>query len=1282
MKRKWTLFRAWMVFICTMLLIGFVETANAANSVINLPENTVRIEAETFRGDVSIKEVILPDTVTTIGPYAFAESSLIRVNVPASVSEIGDGAFDGIPDEAVITVIEGSYGEEYFSSFEHEYTVIAKSGIPEPDYDFIYRLLINYLEDGSVELTVRGFYSGSEQTIVRFGRLYNDFPIKRLIISDRAFYQNASLTEAPVFPEGVELVIGEEAFYQCNNMTGEMALPDSTKTIGRCAFNGCTGLTSLVLPKELDSLGRGAFEYCSGLTEVVFPESMEVIPNFAFAYASNITGITFPQNIREIGEYAFTGITGLKGNLEIPGTVESIGYSAFDGCRATGRLILHEGLTTIHTGTFRDCSFTGGLTIPNSVTYIEGEAFKDSSFSGHLSLGHGVETIAASAFEEAGEFTGGLTIPSSIRVLQGSAFKGTIIRGSLVFEEGIETIGDYAFSECTFTGSLALPDSLNDLAEHAFVNCNGLNATLMIGSNTWTTYKGEYYTLLYYQMGHAALGAFGNCKNLRTVIVPDGNTCIPPAAFFGCTSLQKVSLADSVTSINAIAFGECKNLIDINLGGITEWGQFGNLSYFRSSKTDWFHHSTFDCFPLAGCTKLQGVLDLSGLEENDIFLSWFKDFSHLGGIIVGKNTINGVYDDDREDDPDGGYKITMASSIFTVYCPFGSQSEEIAREYKVRYCYTGLNSYPHGLPYGELPLGEPFYFHNSFAPTEKPRHIRATITDSTTKETVQSVTLPVEGSYVYYKCLDGQLKIELLPEGEYDLLIEVETGNNAGHYWPCANSHFSIIAKGPKAWIDRANALPTGLIIQGSVFETQGILRANRPMQSVRAALVRNNDEICAYTVNPDGLTTPLNDLITVLHIEDQNVGKYILTIDVDLSDGIIRTLSSEFVLFNYDGLIDEDTARKIIEWCRKPDNNAVFDKQDYTEYLNHMNALDAAAMVVCNYSDIIRDNLISALSGNPGDGFVTKLYKETIYEMMKNLDVEVVAGTVSFGTLGDQMKKDFKDFATLSSIGTDEVLNSFDSYSQYLKEVRNTDQATGDAVTKLLFQDEISFVKELKKEAKTLGTVMKVVGYGKDVVELFIKVQADYHKNMVALASLAKAYGDYPPVEFTSALQEIMMEYQSKSLIVLTEGINRLEEELMDKAMEVVIDGVLTGLNAISQSAMGSITLTYKLVKFAVDKTAEVIAGDLSDRDYDFLTLMNTFIQSRQAYWRAFQNVMEGDTSSDMLSQVYVTFNATKYAMEKMYDTMIEAAYADFDEGKAINLTNTKEQISSLSIL
>ena len=232
----------------------------------------------------------------------------------------------------------------------------------------------------------------------------------------------------------------------------------SNDVIGKCAFKGCSGLTSLTLPAGITEIGDEAFEYCSGLTSLTLPDGITEIGSSAFFGCSGLTSLTLPAGITEISSYAFSSCSGLT-SLTLPAGITSIGDDAFYGC---------SGLTSI--------------TIPNGVTQIDKNAFRDCTGLTSLTLPANIKRIGESAFKNCSRLTS-LNLPAGITTIGSSAFYGCSGLTSLTIPDGVTKIGKYAFSNCSYLTSLTIPSSVNSLGDYAFKNCSSLQSVHV----SWST---------------------------------------------------------------------------------------------------------------------------------------------------------------------------------------------------------------------------------------------------------------------------------------------------------------------------------------------------------------------------------------------------------------------------------------------------------------------------------------------------------------------------------------------------------------------------------------------------------------------------------------------------------------------------------------------------------------------------------------------------------------------------------------------------------------------------
>ena len=246
-----------------------------------IPDSVTNIGDYAFEGCGSLSSLVLPDGVINIGGNAFADCKSLRsVVIPNSVTSIGGGAFGGCKSLHSVVIPDSvtSIGDYAFSGCS------ALSSVVIPD---------------SVSC-----------------------------IGNRAFSGCTSLSSL-VIPDGVTSV-GKYAFYDCSSLSS-LVIPDSVTSIGFYAFRGCSSLSSLVIPDSVTSIGDEAFGYCTSLTSLVISDGVSSIGGGAFWGCKSLADIVIPNSVTSIGDCAFGGCSSL-GSLVIPNSVTSIGKCAFGGC--------------------------------------------------------------------------------------------------------------------------------------------------------------------------------------------------------------------------------------------------------------------------------------------------------------------------------------------------------------------------------------------------------------------------------------------------------------------------------------------------------------------------------------------------------------------------------------------------------------------------------------------------------------------------------------------------------------------------------------------------------------------------------------------------------------------------------------------------------------------------------------------------------------------------------------------------------------------------------------
>ena len=186
-----------------------------------------------------------------------------------------------------------------------------------------------------------------------------------------------------------------------------MTIGNSVTSIGYQAFDGCTGLTSIVIPNSVTYIGGRAFYGCTGLTSIVIPNSVTSIEDWTFYDCAGLTSIVIPNSVTSIGRWAFDGCTGLT-SINIPNSVTSIGYNAFFNCPELTSIVVESGnpiydsrnncnaiIETASNTLILGCKNT---IIPNSVTAISYNAFFNCTGLTSIVIPNSVTSIGQSAF--------------------------------------------------------------------------------------------------------------------------------------------------------------------------------------------------------------------------------------------------------------------------------------------------------------------------------------------------------------------------------------------------------------------------------------------------------------------------------------------------------------------------------------------------------------------------------------------------------------------------------------------------------------------------------------------------------------------------------------------------------------------------------------------------------------------------------------------------------------------------------------------------------------------
>ena len=547
---------------CSSLTSIVVKSGNTAydsrencNAIIETATNTLI---------VGCKNTIIPNSVTSIGDGAFADSSLSSITIPNSVTSIGNGAFAG-------------------SSL---------SSITIPN---------------SVTNIGRGaFQNCSSLSSVTI-------PNSVTSIGDDVFASCPSLSSITI-PNSVTS-IGDYAFWNCINLSS-VAIPNSVTSIGVRAFRHCFYLTDLTIGSGVTSIGEEAFIYCSNLKKIYcYQTTPPSVANNTFDHY-NAT-LYVPCDSKEAYEEhpvfgKFENIEGLDDcnggfvtthihDTICQGEVYEFGEHLCDTA-GTYTAIIGDVTTFLYLTVLPSPTVT--ITVEANDSYIwHDEVYTESGEYKYVTVAaNGCDstevlllTIISSEENEPNSSNkiyytssdGNIVTPNATDVFGANIISNTYENGQgvITFDGPVTMIGDSAFCNCKSLTSITIPNSVKHFGFMAFAWCsNTLKKTNFIGDIAdWCDITfGEFYAnpielssnfyindqevtelVIPNTVDSIHANAFRWCRSFRTITIPSSVTFIGKGAFEYSSNVQSIFIPKSVKCIQQEAFAGGVNLQSI-----------------------------------------------------------------------------------------------------------------------------------------------------------------------------------------------------------------------------------------------------------------------------------------------------------------------------------------------------------------------------------------------------------------------------------------------------------------------------------------------------------------------------------------------------------------------------------------------------------------------------------------------------------------------------------------------------------------------------------------------
>ena len=353
-----------------------------------------------YLGEDTITKVVIPEGVTTIEAYAFANlTALKEVVLPSTLTKIGVGAFLGCRNLTKINLENVQFINER-----------AFMGCQIKDVKFDKIVAIGSYAFGQQQVGTNQFVRNQFKTLT--------LPASAQSLDSGAFFGITSLTTVNFASDQIKIKLGEYVFAYCSNLT---KISVNAAVIPTGAFYRCVMLSDVTLGRDVAIIGDQAFAGSN-------------VASFKLAARSSLT-------VKNGGAYVYNkdGVLILvapklnSSNLVLDDDTTSVASGAFAG-NASIVSVTGANVTTVEPYAFADCPNLVTVKFPKLTTVGEYAFFNAEKL-----------TIIDKNSTESEELNRDqFALVTSIGAW---AFAGTAIEEVKIADGA--TIGEYAFAQCS-----------------------------------------------------------------------------------------------------------------------------------------------------------------------------------------------------------------------------------------------------------------------------------------------------------------------------------------------------------------------------------------------------------------------------------------------------------------------------------------------------------------------------------------------------------------------------------------------------------------------------------------------------------------------------------------------------------------------------------------------------------------------------------------------------------------------------------------------------------------
>lgn len=552
---------------------GGIVTLPATVSSEGTEYTLTKLGTNAFEYKMSVKQVVLPESVTEIGEQCFNTSGLESITMTDNVEIIGDYAFYRLDKLVTIKNFPKKLKKVGVGAF------YATKALTTPVYIAAGCQLGNTAFQACFsvkEITIAGEIGSIGDKALQFGALQT---------------VNIYLSEPPSYAPLATFMPNATAE---DFSTMVLNVPVGAKEAYE--KNADWGIFGTI--NEVDFDGGGQFEdpYAKLIVNVTTPGSLESqisaeavprVKDLTISGSLNGSDIAFIRCLAslEILDMAKTRI--VKGGSFYLSTGFGTFYTSDD---AVGeymffslklkKVTLPESVTSIKENAFQDAIALEAVTVGASTKEIGNSAFSGCGHLTEVILPSGLQSLGTFCFSQCSSLAD-ISLPASLKTLEMGAFYFCVTLNNLTLPSSLESIGNLAFFNCASFTEITIPASVTSIGEHAFDRCSKLGAIKVDADNErFTAVDGVLYdkaleTVIRFPVGKKetsftfaatvkAIAPYAFYETaLESVAIPDNVETVGEGAFLDCAGLTKATVSAGMSEIPNGCFGRCYALAEV-----------------------------------------------------------------------------------------------------------------------------------------------------------------------------------------------------------------------------------------------------------------------------------------------------------------------------------------------------------------------------------------------------------------------------------------------------------------------------------------------------------------------------------------------------------------------------------------------------------------------------------------------------------------------------------------------------------------------------------------------